>query len=227
MRSKAVSLVWRLDDTKIRTGLAGEWLRIAVEQNRIWELDPLMTKMRVSLCNPMTADSPADDIEVSLLSLYTAVWIQLRGEYTTSEPKAINLHLAESQFPFSNFSEHCQLIKRTTYGKKSKKPPQNPGKIRLVKFTKSGLWISLSQSNKYRNVFSTLLGYVVSDSVPWRSKICFLPDPELELHKLMSAYRGSLQSTNIRKGKKSRKWLFNSCCESGHYSTRELGFCAN
>lgn len=33
MRSRAVSRVCRRDDTKISTGLAGEWLRIAVKVN--------------------------------------------------------------------------------------------------------------------------------------------------------------------------------------------------
>lgn len=33
MRSKAVSRVCRREDTKISTGLAGEWLRMAVDTN--------------------------------------------------------------------------------------------------------------------------------------------------------------------------------------------------
>lgn len=33
MRSRAVSRVCRRDDTKMSTGLAGEWLRIAVEMS--------------------------------------------------------------------------------------------------------------------------------------------------------------------------------------------------
>ena len=32
MRSKAVNLVWRRDDTKTKTGLSGEWVLTAVKQ---------------------------------------------------------------------------------------------------------------------------------------------------------------------------------------------------
>ena len=32
INSKAVRRVWRLDETNIKTGLAGEWLLIAIEK---------------------------------------------------------------------------------------------------------------------------------------------------------------------------------------------------